>query len=218
VLISRASLQFQNLIGRISMHKLVLTPLFLVGVLALPAGAQTPGTTTTTQMSSEPGKVQMQQTVTLSARVVGIDRPDRIVTLKGAKGDTVDVVCGDEVRNFDQIKLGDQVTARYVESLYLELKKTSTGVRERVESEAGARAKLGERPAGMAVREVVILADVTDVDPKNQTITLRGPKKSVTLPVKNPDQFKVVKKGDQVEATYTQAFAISVDLTPVLKK
>jgi hypothetical protein len=196
------------------MHKLLLAPLLFVGVLALPAGAQT----ATTQMSSEPGKVHVQQTVTMSARVVGIDRADRIVTLKGPSGDTVDVVCGDEVRNFDQIKLGDQVTARYVESLYLELKKTSTGVRERVEGEAGARAKLGERPAGMAVREVVILADVTDVDPKNQTITLRGPKKSVTLPVKNPDQFKVVKKGDQVEATYTQAFAISVDLTPVLKK
>jgi len=196
------------------MRKLLLTPLLFVGVLALPAGAQT----ATTQMSSEPGKVHVQQTVTMQARVVGIDRADRIVTLKGSTGDTVDVVCGDEVRNFDQIKLGDQVTTRYVESLYLELKKTSTGVRERVEAEAGARAKLGERPAGMAVREVVILADVTDVDPKNQTITLRGPKKSVTLPVKNPDQFKVVKKGDQVEATYTQAFAISVDLTPVLKK
>jgi hypothetical protein len=199
------------------MRRLLLVSLLVVGVLALPAGAQTPATTTT-QMSSEPGKVHMQQTTEMSARVVGIDRADRIVTLKGLKGNTVDVVCGDEVRNFDQIKLGDQVTARYVESLYLELKKTSSGVRERIESESATRAKLGERPAGAAVREVVVLADVTDVDPKNQTITLRGPKKTVTLPVKNPDQFKVVKKGDQVEATYTQAFAISVDITPVLKK
>ena len=32
----------------------------------------------------------------------------------------------------------------------------------------------------------------------------------VDLKVQNPDQFKVVKKGDQVEAVYTQALAVSV--------
>jgi hypothetical protein len=208
------------------MHKLSLVPVLMAGVLALPAGAQAPDTTptkmpgtTTTKMSSEPGKVRMEQTVTVSARVVGIDRAARIVTLKGPEGNTFDVLCGDEVRNFDQIKLGDQVNAKYLESLYLELKKTKAGIRESVETETGVRAKLGERPAGMAVKELVILADVIAVDPQKQTITLKGPKGNVvTLPVKNPDQFKVVKKGDQVEATYTQALAISVDPTPVLKK
>jgi hypothetical protein len=200
------------------MRKFLLVPLLTVGVLVLPAGAQTPGTTTTS-MSSEPGKVHMQQTTEMTARVVGIDRTERVVTLKGPKGNEVDVVCGDEVKNFAQIKLGDQVTAKYVESLYLELKKTAAGVRESVEIEGGAHAKLGERPAGVAMRELVILADVTAVDPVKMTVTLKGPKNNiVTLPVKNPDQFKVVKKGDQVEVTYTQAMAISVDPTPILKK
>ncbi len=31
----------------------------------------------------------------------------------------------------------------------------------------------------------------------------------MTLDVQNPDQFKVVKKGDQVEVTYTEAIALS---------
>jgi hypothetical protein len=200
------------------MRKYLLVPLLIVGVLALPAQAQAPGTAAT-QMSSEPGKVHMERTVQMSARVVEIDRPARIVTLKGPKGNTVDVVCGDEVRNFDQIKLGDQVTARYMESLYLELKKTNAGFRESVEGEAGARAKLGERPAGLAVRERVVLADVVAVDPQKQTVTLKGPKGNVVVvSVRNPDHFKLVKQGDQVEATYTQAFAVSVDPTPVLKK
>jgi Cu/Ag efflux protein CusF len=200
------------------MHKLLLVPLLVVGVLALPARAQTAGITNT-QISSEPGKVHMQQTTTMTARVVGIDRTARVVTLKGGEGNTVDIVCGDEVRNFDQIKLGDQVSARYVESLYLELKNTKAGVRQSVETEGGARAQLGERPAGLAVRELVVLADVVGVDPEKKTITLKGPKGNLlTLPVTNPAQFKVVKEGDQVEATYTQAFAVSVDPTPVLKK
>ena len=200
------------------MHRLLLVPVLVVGVLVLPARAQISGTTTTTGISS-PGNVELKQTTQITARVVGIDRADRVVTLKGPKGGTVDVVCGDDVRNFDQIKLGDQVSARYVDTLYLELAKTKAGVRESVETEVGARAKLGERPAGAAVREVVILADVVGVDPAKKTISLKGPKGNVvTLPVQNPDQFKVVKKGDQVEATYTQSFAVSVTPTPVLKQ
>jgi hypothetical protein len=204
--------------GSTSVLNRVLVPLLVVGVLALLARAQTPETATT-QVSSELGNVYMQRSVAMSAQVVEIDRAARILTLKGPEGNTVDVLCGDEVRNFDQIKLGDEVIARYVESLYVELKKTEAGVREGIEREAGARAKLGEHPAGLAVRELVVLADVVAVDPQKQTVTLKGPKGNVVeLPVKNPDHFKLVKQGDQVEATYTQAFAVSVDPRPVLKK
>ena len=38
----------------------------------------------------------------------------------------------------------------------------------------------------------------------------------MTLNVQNPDQFKVVKKGDQVEVTYTEALALSVEPAPKL--
>jgi len=59
------------------------------------------------------------------------------------------------------------------------------------------------------------IAQVTAVDPKKSTITLKGPRGNVlTLNVQNPDQFKVVKKGDQVEVTYTEAFALSVEPAP----
>jgi hypothetical protein len=57
-----------------------------------------------------------------------------------------------------------------------------------------------------------VIADVIAVDEAARTITLKGPKgKEVVLPVENPDQFKVVKKGDQVEVTYTEALALSVE-------
>ena len=32
--------------------------------------------------------------------------------------------------------------------------------------------------------------------------------------MQNPDQFKVVKKGDQIEVTYTEAIALSVEPAP----
>ena len=61
-----------------------------------------------------------------------------------------------------------------------------------------------------------MLADVVAVDPVTSTISLKGPAGNVIdLKVNNPDQFKVVKKGDQVEAVYSQAYALAV--TPVPK-
>ena len=75
-----------------------------------------------------------------------------------------------------------------------------------------AKAKPGEKPAVAGGRQVTAIAEVTAVDPAKSTITLKGPRGNVvTLDVQNPDQFKVVKKGDQVEVTYTEALALSVE-------
>jgi len=193
----------------------ILIALFAAAALSGPVAAQQPGAAGGAVVTSEPGKASIARAVELSAQVVGIDKATRTVTLKGPKGNIVDVVASDEVRNFDQIRLGDHLFVRYLESLTLELMKTKGGVREPVEREAAARAQPGERPAVAGARQITVIADVIGVDPAKKTITLKGPKGNVmVLDVHNPDQFKVVKKGDQVEATYTQALAVSVEPAP----
>lgn len=160
---------------------------------------------------SEPGKAGAMRALEVSASVVGIDKATRTLTLKGSKGQVVDLVASDAVKNFDQIQVGDAVVARYAQALTLELKKTK-GVAGATVSEEAAKAKPGERPAVAGARQVTVIADVVAVDPKASTITLKGPKGNlVVLDVQNPDQFKVVKKGDQIEATYTEALALSVE-------
>ena len=160
---------------------------------------------------SEPGKASAMRALEVSASVVGIDKATRTLTLKGPKGQVVDLVASDAVKNFDQIKVGDSVVARYAQALTLELKKTK-GVVGATVSEEAAKAKPGERPAVAGARQVTVIADVVAVDPKASTITVKGPKGNlVTLDVQNPDQFKVVKKGDQIEVTYTEALALSVE-------
>jgi hypothetical protein len=187
----------------------------LAAAFAATALAQQPGAGGGTVVASEPGKAAVVSAAEISAQVVGIDKATRTVTLKGPKGNTVDIVAGDEVKNFDQIQLGDFVVARYMEALTLELRKTKASTGDVTVREETARAKPGERPAGAGARQVTALADVVGVDPKKSTITLKGPRGNlVTLNVQNPDQFKVVKKGDQVEVTYTEALALSVEPAP----
>ena len=187
----------------------------ITAALAATALAQQPGATGGAIVASEPGKAAIVAAAEISAQVMAIDKATRTLTLKGPKGDSVDIVAGDEVKNFDQIKLGDFVVARYAQALSLELRKTRVAAGEPTVREEVGKAKPGERPAVGGARQVTALADVTAVDPQKSTITLKGPRGNVvTLNVKNPDQFKVVKKGDQVEVTYTEALALSVEPAP----
>jgi hypothetical protein len=193
----------------------MITGLIASSLFALPAFAQQAATGAQVTASA-PGKAAVAQTVKASAAVTAIDKASRTVTLKTAKGESFDLVAGDEVKNFDQIAVGDQVTVQYVRALSLELKK-SGGTSAPKETTDAVRAKPGEKPAGAIGRQVTVMTDVVDVNPKNKTISLKGPKGNVVvLDVQNPEQFKVVKKGDKVEAVYTEALAISVE--PAAKK
>lgn len=198
------------------MKQILITFAVLGMAVSLPAlaQAQKPGAAAGTVVVSEPGKAVIVSAAEITATVVAIDKTTRTVTLKGPQGKSVDIVAGEQVRNFDQIKVGDQVVAQYQQALSLELKKTRT-TGAPTETVAAARAKPGERPAGAVGREITALADVVNVDPKNSIISLKGPRGNVfDLKVQNQDHFKVVKKGDQVEVTYTEALALSVEPAP----
>ena len=196
------------------MKKTLIACAIALALPALPALAQKPAAGAAV-VASEPGKAVVAQTVEASAKVVAIDKATRTVTLKDAKGRTFDVVAGEEVKRFNEVKLGDLVVVRYVQALTMELMKTKAGGPALSEREAAVRAAAGARPGGAVGREVTAVLDVLAVDPKKMTITVKGPKGNVVeLQVHNPDHFKVVKKGDQIEAVYTEAVAISVEPAP----
>ena len=189
--------------------------IFLALAAPLTAGAQKPDVTGGAVVASEPGKAAAMRTVKVTAQVVAVDKSTRTVTLKGPQGNVVEIVAGDEVKNFDQIKVGDMLVVAYVQSLSLELQKAKTGASGITTQSAAVTAKPGERPAAAAGHEVTAIAKVTAVNKKAKTISLKGPRgNTVTLDVHNPDQFKVVKVGDEVLVTYTEAIAISVEAAP----
>jgi len=165
---------------------------------------------------SGPGVVAAAQTIKISATITALDRATRAVTLKGPQGNTVTIAAGPEIKNFDALKVGDQVDAQYVEALTLELRKGGSLIVGRTEQAGGAKAAKGAPPGGAVGREVTIVADVVAVDPARRMVTLRGPNRTVELPIADPEQFQRIAKGDQVEAKYVQALAIAVE--PSVKK
>jgi len=182
------------------------TAVAIFSCFALPAGAQSGGVA----VATSPGKGVIAETVKAEATVTAIDKATRGVTLKNAKGESMTVTAGPEVKNFDQIKVGDKVTVEYLRALALELKKGGGLIVQRTEQAGGAAAKPGEKPAGAVGRQVKVVADVIGLDPATQTVTLKGPQRTVELQIADPEQFKRVAKGDQVEATFTEAVAVAV--------
>ncbi|HET7095937.1 MAG TPA: hypothetical protein VFJ68_01015 [Casimicrobiaceae bacterium] len=179
---------------------------FAAAFAALPAFAQTGSA----MVGTAPGKAAAVETLKVTATITAIDKATRDVTLKGPQGNELTVSAGPEIKNFDQLKVGDKVDLNYVEALTLELKKGGGLVVQRTEKAGAAGAKPGEKPAGAVGRQVTVVADVVAVDPAKQVVTLKGPQRTVDLKISDPEQFKRIAKGDQVEATYTQAVALAV--------
>jgi Cu/Ag efflux protein CusF len=164
------------------------------------------------EVMKAPGKATIKGTTHVTATVQDIDPATRTVTLKGANGKVVEVQVGDEARNFDQLKVGDVVKAVYRESLTLSLKKDGNGISSAEEQPSMERTPAGAKPGGAVGREVKVMANVVAVNAKSRMVTLQGPKgNTVDLKVEDPEQLANIKVGDQVEAVYTEALAISVE-------
>jgi Cu/Ag efflux protein CusF len=193
------------------MKRLVFLTAAMSVAAAVPALAQQPAAEAASVTGAAPGQAAAANVVRITASVEGVDAANRTVTLKGPRARVVTLPVGPEVSNFDQIKPGDIVVVRYIEALSLDLKKAGTDLRERTETETSGTAKSGARPAAGELRQVTVTADVIGVDPKRQIVTLRAPKRTVDLKVRDPSQLRLIKVGDQVEASYTEAAVISVE-------
>ena len=191
------------------MHKLIIAA--LAAAISFAAHAQQPAAGVAVKATA-PGKAAVAAAVEVRARVVGIDKASRTIDLRRSNGQVVSIVAGDEVKNFNQIKLGDDLVVQYVRALTLELMKSGSQVTSRDVKTDAVTAKPGERPGAAAGRQVHVVANVVAVNKATKTITLKGPKgNQIDLVVEDPKQFAMVKKGDQVDAVYTEAVAISVE-------
>lgn len=191
---------------------------FLMSLGASASAQQMDRQATTSQQSTATGQgphISEGMLVTKTATVEAVDPAKRMMTLKGPEGKTVEVKVGPEVKNFSQIKAGDRVTARYYESVAVDVRKPGEapepGVSER---RAMGSARPGQKPAGFVADQITITATVESIAPNKSSVTLKGPEgKSKEVKVRDPKDLQNVKAGDQVKVTYTEAMAVSVDKT-----
>jgi hypothetical protein len=186
----------------------------LAGITAVPA--QQPSTAPVVKGAAGvgPGQAAAAASVEVSATVTAVDAAKREVTLKRPDGTLTTVEVSDQVRNFNQIKVGDTVHAHYTRAIALELKKGAVSSGPPTVEQEATRAPVGAAPAGAVGRKVTAMAEVTAVDAQKHLVTVRGHEgNSVDLEVTDPAQLQNIKKGDHVQVTYMEALAVSVEST-----
>lgn len=149
--------------------------------------------------------------VVLTAKVTAIDPKTRAVTLQRDDGSLFTINAGKEVRNFDQIKVGDIVTATYLQAMAVDIVAKKTDIRERVDREDIQRAPKGALPGVSVTRTTDVSGTIVSVDKKNRHVVIQGPTKTLTVVAGKDIDINAIKAGDTVLARVVESAAISVE-------
>jgi hypothetical protein len=115
------------------------------------------------------------------------------------------------LKRFDELKVGQKVTATYYESMVFTLRKPGDAADTKSDESALARAKSG-LPAGAIAREQKMTVTVKSIDPAVPSITVTTPDgRVVTRKVEDKAKLALVKVGDKIDIAYTQALLVSVE-------
>lgn len=161
-----------------------------------------------------PKPVMRDSLVQKTATVESIDQGSRLVTLRGEDGFATTIKVSDEVQNLPQVKEGDKVVVSYYEAIAAEVKKPGEGVQGVEADVSTVRADPGEMPAAGAGVLLRTTVTIDSVDTQFNTVTFKNADGMLrTVAIQTPEGQKFIKglrKGDQVEIAYTEAFAIEV--------
>jgi Cu/Ag efflux protein CusF len=148
--------------------------------------------------------------VTKTGTVEAIDHKTRVLTLASPSGELVTVDVPASVARFDQIKVGDTVSATYYDNVTVRLKQSGEAPMNTL---AGALTPTdGAKPGGTLGAQRTMTATIEAIDPKVPSITFTGPSGwKYSRRVQDKDVLKQVKVGDKVDFTWTEAVQITVE-------
>ena len=149
--------------------------------------------------------------ITKTAKVTAVDPAKRTVTLVNPDGITNTYELGKNVRNFDQIKVGDEVKATLLEAVAVAVSKSSAPP-DASGRDLVAVAPKGAMPGVIMAKTRQISAKIVSVDPQARTVTVEGPAGGTpTIRVGPNVNINELQKGDDVTLRVTAALALRVE-------
>jgi Cu/Ag efflux protein CusF len=165
-------------------------------------------------LSATSAVAQVTKTLTGESRVVtatveAIEKSSRTVTVKKEDGNHDVLYMPAAIKRFDTLKIGDKITAKYYETVVLQLQ--APGAPDTDKSSGGVVRTEG-RPSGTASHQQTITATITAIDQAVPSITFTGPRGwTYSSRVEDKAALAKVKVGDKVDITWTEALVLSID-------
>jgi hypothetical protein len=191
--------------------KITIMTAISVVVLQFAGNAQSPGGTAKANAKGRAQAAIEVGAITATSKVTAVDAAKRTVTLINDAGESNTYKLGKNVRNFDQIKVGDQVKATLLESVAVTVSKASAA------PDAGARgvvavAPKGAMPGVVMAKTKQITAKIVSVDTQARTVTVEGPMGGKPTIKTGPNvNLNELRPGDDVTLRVTDALAIRVE-------
>jgi hypothetical protein len=155
-------------------------------------------------MGAQEPKMSVREFVTVAGTVDRIDRLTRILTLRVGNNTTQPLYVPQEIKLFDELKTGDQVSARVRESVIVSAR---PGLKPQLTTDTTADAANKREGAGglELVQQLKAVVTVDDIDRKARVIAYRtADNRHVVRSVASPQLIEGLKAGDVIEITWTR--------------
>ena len=149
-----------------------------------------------------------ESTSTVTATIEAIDKANRTVTVKPPKGASVEIKAPEQIEGFNNLRVGDQVTATYYEAVAVNVRKPGDPAPS---GDFSTTMRKDRTPGSETRKQQTFTVTVVSVDPKAPSLTVKGPNgRVVALALRDAKQVQNVKAGDTVDVTYFESLLIKV--------
>jgi len=185
----------------------------VIGFAGVIAAVGSLGANAQTNLQPEQPRVFLARTNELKATVLGVDYKNREIILQSTNGNLDRYAVSDRIRNFDQIRQGDEVNIKYYESVAYSLAKPGEELSATSHTDAVATHADDKTPGGAAMSVSSTTATIQSIDRDNREVVLKSANGKIVNVFVDPSvgNLKRIKEGDQVSVTMTKAIAVSVE-------
>lgn len=163
--------------------------------------------------AQQPKTAWTSSLIKTTATVTAIDAAKREITIKGDHG-PVTVQVGPEVKNFSNLKVGDQVKVSYYQGTAAQIVKGGKTVTDPAVSTFASGNSPGMKPAGQVGASATVTVKIQDINLPTNTVAFTESNGTTRIvEVKSPEmqQFiRTLKRGDTVQVTFTDSVAVEV--------
>lgn len=158
---------------------------------------------------------RVSQQLSTKAQVIALDKAQRLVTLRNEAGRLMRVQAGPEVRNLDQVAVGDVLKVQYQAGVTVRQLPVGAELRPAMGAAVAARAPKGEMPgAGVGVAASVRVR-IESIDAPHDVIVFSpGSDDLIAHRIATPagrDFVAKLKVGDIVQLDYDEVLAFGIE-------
>lgn len=156
------------------------------------------------------------ESMTGAVTIKSIDPATRRIVVLNDAGEAISMTAPDEIRNFDQLRVGDKITATYTLKTEFVLSAPNAPLPPDTQTVVAARAGKGERPSGAVANQIVVTGAVVGIDAANHRLKIVSPQGGEVHDVKvtSADGLKAfdkVKVGDKITAYVSESLMLAAN-------